>query len=340
MILYMSIIHINTNKNNTLFLMPFNVTLTASLFFFCLFAQTLLYAQTEDNHIPFHTCEHSHSVTTSTITIEETPSKKTFNSVDYIRNTLKHEGLDKSPYIFNNRDDAQKELENPKPVPIPTNGDMYIRGKALEKYLSSPGKEYPIFWQATMKYGAFLSRLSQQSGINARTSLSFKGNPIRKSNVQEYNRFAWRLNLPSEITQSDTATLKVSIVNESEQDAYVAFPTTDWEFFYLNSITIIPLNDDRRVTLTSKGARIYYEYGQFKSLKVTPLTRLRPGEAMEISGINFCLTEYYEFSEPGEYELTFVTRRYVDDFGLPSDESAFDFPRKAVVKFKVLTSER
>ena len=71
----------------------------------------------------------------------------------------------------------------------------------------------------------------------------------------------------------------------------------------------------------------------------TPLDVLVGQGSQRRRELELDLTEFFDLTEPGEYELTFYTRRFINDDGAPAEDQEREFPRKSTARFRILPKE-
>ena len=244
---------------------------------------------------------------------------------------LDDKGLTENPYYFANREEATAEFRNPRPVPIPTNADIWLRGVAAEEFLARPGKGFIIFFKSWYEF--YLNTIISERSTEESSTVS----KVMTLDNEKFKNLAWKVSVPDKVETGEAIPLKVGVVNASSDEVSVSCLINEQlRTFYLNSIVIRRVDDSRVVKLTAKGARDYFAPVTGFSIILQPVATLKPGDYYEFLGPGFDLAENYDLSEPGEYELVFYTRQYHDENMHPLENQERKYPRKSTVRFTVL----
>ena len=242
---------------------------------------------------------------------------------------LDSKGMTSNPYYFANKAEAFEERTNPRPVEIPTNGDLWLRDVASSAFLARPGKAF-VKWIGVLKYNRYL-----YSFVNRSSNAIYDGS----LHNDRLARLEWKVSAPEKVVVGDAIPLKVGVVNVSSGKIKVACLNDQMHYFYLQSIIITRVGTNQRVKLTEQGAREYFNFGGgYATFSDTGAT-LEPGGYYEALDKSFDLAENYDLSEPGEYELVFYARQFCDEKLIPLANQEREFPRKATLRFTVSPKE-
>lgn len=241
--------------------------------------------------------------------------------------------LQQRTYSIATKEEANEEITNPKPTPIPSNELVTERFRAIAPFDSSPRHASTYYWRFRMTYNFFLA--STIPLFNSKGELDFNRTTLlnRELSKNELMQLAWTVSLPSKFKLGTPAELSVGLKNISDRDVSVTCSKSDPSFFFLNSITIRKVDNGRVVFLTKTGAYNYYNLKGTRELY--PVVTLKPGETFDFP-YAFDLMQNYVLTAPGEYELTFFTRQYCDEAERPLADMEREYPRKATVRFTVL----
>lgn len=127
---------------------------------------------------------------------------------------------------------------------------------------------------------------------------------------------------------------QLSLKNISEQEATVLYPALSTGFI-LNSIELkrsrLLGKEKTKAYLTEHGNTCYPNVGFHGNPRAFRSFGLQPGEIAPTNQSIKVLNRFYDLSEPGEYELTFYTRNYLD-----GDENQIgEYPKPCTIRFTI-----
>ena len=250
--------------------------------------------------------------------------------------TIDDNRLQQRTYSFTTKEEANEEIINPKPTPIPSNELVTERFRAIAPFDSTSRHASTYYWRFRLTYNFFLNSTRPLFNSKGELDVNRTTLPVRELSNKDLEQLAWTISLPSKVELGTPTQLWVGIKNISDRDVRVTCSESDLSFFFLNSIMIRKVDDGQVVFLTKTGVRNYYDLKKSTSTNLFPVVTLKPGETFDLPYESFDLLENYVLTEPGEYELTFFTRQYCDEAERPLANMAREYPRKATVRFTVL----
>ena len=256
-----------------------------------------------------------------------------------------------TPFFFATPELALKEIQFPKATESPNNSEIFARYEALNKALDKSERANNIRLLQSY-YGFYTRLLSGISGYGVGLSVdAFDRNnghflteeAERAAQLDEENplpsalpNLAWSIALPETIRSGEHIPMEVALKNITDHDV-VSGTALVSPAFCLASIRLIKVgNPSTPVLMTKLGASKFYNGWFSRGVRYGGIT-IKAGDEMKLDLTDkFKLDKYYDVSEPGEYELTFYTRRFLDENGEPAEDQELEYPRKATVRFTIL----
>lgn len=249
-------------------------------------------------------------------------------------------------FSFSSKEEANQELSHPQVAFLPTNKEIVARYDAVYRILGSNLTGIEKIRNINQAYDDYVVLFD--GGINSLDKVS--GNiTTNNTTADNLDSLEWQVEIPETVYSGEPIPLKIELKNAS--DKAISFRTKMlYPAFYLNSMNLIRLNSsDSRVLMTKHGIAVFYNGWATSGMRLGRAT-LAPGEKTPLDvlvgqgsqrrrELELDLTEFFDLTEPGEYELTFYTRRFINDDGAPAEDQEREFPRKSTARFRILPKE-
>ena len=236
------------------------------------------------------------------------------------------------------KQEASEELLHPKAEYPPTNAEIVARYDAINpvmEYHKSGCDMLRLFSGEYDKYLRLFGSVSNES----------KEDNLLSSSRSNLERLQWQVSIPETVSLCEPIPVEIKLENISDKEIVIRSRPL-YPPFYLYSIKLTRADSKEQVKISKRGLQMLYN-GWATSYARISGTNLKPGEEYAIktigpfrdnleSGTGCDLTKAYDLSEPGEYELTFYTRRFLDENGEPAEDQEREYPRKTTVRFTIL----
>ena len=245
-----------------------------------------------------------------------------------VKSVLTNDSKEQSPYAT--RFESQDEREVYEPVCPPTNfevTDQYY-GESIRKANSK--SKTSVLHILQRQYNKYL-------GIIGNAKYDDISNDYEVSDESPLTCLEWRATVPETVFCGESVPLIMAVKNQSNHEV-ISGEITVFPAFYLCSIHLMRKEGEsfQPVTMTRDGAESFYAGWSGRGF-LTFKVPIKPGEERPLQTVReFDLRQYYDLSKPGEYKLTFYTRRFLDENGEPAEDQEREYPRKTTVRFTIL----